>query len=131
MYNTTVSNNSRRYKTPEEILKVIHDNCLSVRRIVTEDWHTYEMSHYREGDEIVVRTIDQVHPDFKSSFAKQFPNGRQFCRRRVLHDTDGHYMVQENKGRGSTQTWDYQRDFGAATLEASISLYLASKSSVH
>lgn len=114
--------------TAEEILKTIHDHCLSVRRIVTEDWGMYEMRHYREGDEIVIRTIDQVHPDFKRSFAKQFPNGRQFCRRRTIHDTDGHYMVQKMSDRGSIQRWDYKRDFGAPTLEASISLFLASLS---
>lgn len=110
--------------TAEEILQVIHENCLSVRRIAPEDWQTVDIAHYREGDTITTLTVDQVHPNSKTYFAKHFPNGRKFCRRRIIHDTDGHYMVQKVTDRGSICRWDYKRDFGAPTLQESISLFL-------
>lgn len=107
------------------IVEIIEKYNLSIRRIPDILTETNDIRHYREGDEIVILTVDKVAPKFKKSFAERFPEGRKFCRRYKVPENAGKYMVKRVDNNFSAVSWDARKDNLADTLEGSIELFLA------
>ena len=108
-----------------DIITIIEKYNLSTRRIPNILTETYEIRHYKEGDEIVTLTVDKVAPELKASFAKNFPEGRKFCRRYKVPKNAGKYMVKPVDNNMSTVQWNVKTDNLADTLEESILLFLS------
>ena len=111
------------------ILEIIEKYNLSILRVPDKVTETYDIRHYKDGDEIITMTIDKVAPEFKNSFVKNFPDGRQFCRRYSVPKNAGKYMVKSVNDTGSIVKWNANTDNLADTLENSIKLFLSKNSS--
>jgi hypothetical protein len=92
------------------ILEVIDEYGLAIRRLPRLVIGTYEMRYYQEGDEVV-----------------RAKNGRCYTRRITVPKNAGMYMVKEVNNTSSTVSWDTKKDNLAKTLEESVELFLKNK----
>lgn len=92
--------------------QLIEKHGLSVRQIPFEVFESYEMSHYREGDEII---------------EQHFPSGRtrRLCRRKRTPSNAGFWMCKRLRDTGSLVRWNIKTDNLAPTLSESVSLAIA------
>ena len=91
--------------TSTELLVVIEEYNLSIRRIPEKVVSLYHPRHHKEGNELV--TID----------------GKEYSKETRIPEHAGWYMVKSIQDTGSIIRWNYSDNL-APTLHASIELYL-------
>ena len=102
--------------TSNEILKIIHDHDLMVRKIPKfneESWILSDPNKIRDGYILKTETLK---------------NGRirYIQYRKTQNEYADYYMVKKSKGTGSMISWSLKTDHLAPTLEESINKYLES-----
>jgi hypothetical protein len=141
--------------TSEEILKIIAENCLCVRRLPFE---VVSYWTYREGDEnkkyidskgnpintkkeVVIQDFDLEYfqktkpskwetrtPEQRyENFKKNFPNGRKILKETKVVEKGGWYIVKQVFNTDSQVHFSFKEDFLAPTLEGAIELFLKSR----
>ena len=99
-----------------DTLEVIKKYGLSVRRIPESVYDVYEISHYKDGDEIVERKTARSGGGFYM---------RKMCKRTIIPDNAGHWMCKQVENTDSRTLWSIKTDNLAPTLEESVQKFLS------
>jgi hypothetical protein len=91
-----------------DLIKIIKEHNLSIRRFPDKDVSVHEMRHFKEGDEII----------------EWGPRKIKMCRHTTIPKHAGWYMVQQINNTGNIVFWKDSIDTLAPTLEESINLFL-------
>lgn len=122
--------------TPEEILRIITDNFLCVRRLPFKVVSVYA---YREGDENKLgglngkpmygadgKEIKNIKREIVTGYGN-WDKDKKFIKDTKTVEKGGWFLVQPVNSTSSTVRFDLKHDFVAPTLEEAILLYLDSK----
>lgn len=103
-------------KPLSELLQHITLNigAISIRQIPLKVTETYDIRHYKEGDETFKEVFNRGNTTVE----------REFCRRYRIPDNAGYWMCQISKQTMSTVRWNSNEHNLAPTLEESLELLI-------
>jgi hypothetical protein len=91
----------------QDLENIMERYSIAIRRIPNVNIGVYEMRHYKDGDEIVIR------------------NGKEYAKRTVINKTGGDYLVVPMNTTNSSPSW--ANSFRGKSIEEAVNKFLASK----